>query len=175
MRPIDILDRAGKLTDLAFDSWILWTLYWKLGTNAIDVHLADHDAGNGPGAEDDAEAGDGEAEDDLEAEDDSELDNSFDSNNGVIPARIGVGTAFSMFNHDCKPNADWVPGTDPKKVVFRANRNIDKNEEITISYLCDEQLKDDVDGRRNIIKSWGFTCTCDRCIRELEDDGDFGT
>jgi len=89
-------------------------------------------------------------------------------------------------NHSCRPNAiiaepkadfdakrlpNGLKPADPLKKALIAIRDIQQGEEITIGYLCDDELLQPYHIRREMLESsYGFNCACDRCIDE-DDDG----
>eukprot|EP00929_Paragymnodinium_shiwhaense_P074475 TRINITY_DN38126_c0_g2_i1.p1 TRINITY_DN38126_c0_g2~~TRINITY_DN38126_c0_g2_i1.p1 ORF type:complete len:685 (+),score=114.40 TRINITY_DN38126_c0_g2_i1:173-2227(+) len=81
----------------------------------------------------------------------------------------------ARINHSCKPNAllvdvSWeeLTGDKPKKCII-ALRSIAKGEDITISYLPDEQLLQPRAERQAALDRWGFTCSCSRCLDSAGD------
>lgn len=82
-----------------------------------------------------------------------------------------LGTALfsvqSGFNHDCDPNAE--PFKDERDITgactIVARRDIAEGEEITISYLDDDDKSRDE--RQDALADYGFVCRCDRCENEL--------
>lgn len=81
------------------------------------------------------------------------------------PAELGDGLflTFSRMNHSCEPNASW--DTDlhgrPGVMSVRAERDIKKDEEITISYI--PVANRPVEKRRQMLRGWGFDCQCAKC------------
>lgn len=64
----------------------------------------------------------------------------------------------TFFNHSCKPNVLFFVNPDNKLVRFISNRNIKKEEELTISYI-DTRLS------KNILSNvYGFVCECELCL-----------
>ncbi|CAJ1424063.1 unnamed protein product [Effrenium voratum] len=67
----------------------------------------------------------------------------------------------SFHSHDCDPNANWV---SDGKLVLRARRPVSAGEEVTISYLSDEELFESTKERRMRLRlSKAFECRCQRC------------
>lgn len=65
----------------------------------------------------------------------------------------------SFFNHSCIPSL--MSRTVGNELVLTALRNIEKDEQLTISYeffLYEKKAK-----RQERLKRWGFQCNCDRC------------
>lgn len=72
----------------------------------------------------------------------------------------GVFLAASLFNHSCRPNLCYLRGEDGPGFQFIARREIKAGEELTISYLGD----DDLPGRRAYLREhYFFDCACERC------------
>lgn len=72
----------------------------------------------------------------------------------------------SMFNHSCEPNVEVTFPSNNSKAVFKAARDIQRNEELTISYV-DQTMN--VSARRRALKfGYGFNCQCPKCISEGE-------
>ncbi|KAH7103452.1 SET domain-containing protein [Auriculariales sp. MPI-PUGE-AT-0066] len=106
----------------------------------------------------------------------ADVHNSFGvwSGNGGIATSAGEMLGYgiwadgSFFNHQCAPNiADRT--REGRCWVFRTSRDVEQDEELTISYLSREELVElDVTARRQALaKSWGFQCGCSRCIEEI--------
>lgn len=83
---------------------------------------------------------------------------------------VGVGDGlyltFSRMNHSCEPNAAWAtncPGSPPGVMSVWAQRDIQPEEEIAISYIAKRELAEPVDRRRQRLRGWGFNCECSKC------------
>lgn len=74
----------------------------------------------------------------------------------------GCWPAASYFNHSCGPNIEKK--REGRVWHFRAGRDIDKGDELCITYLSGEERKLSR-GKRMLTlqKNWGFQCGCDRC------------
>eukprot|EP01084_Bolivina_argentea_P038896 71904_1 len=77
-----------------------------------------------------------------------------------------IFNTISRINHSCEANVKLklrdVNGCDVVAV-----RDIQKGEEITSSYLCEEELKMDVIQRRmKLLEEYVFYCECNRCCSE---------
>eukprot|EP00746_Dinoflagellata_sp_MGD_P064207 gnl/MRDRNA2_/MRDRNA2_26839_c0_seq1.p1 gnl/MRDRNA2_/MRDRNA2_26839_c0~~gnl/MRDRNA2_/MRDRNA2_26839_c0_seq1.p1 ORF type:complete len:584 (-),score=50.74 gnl/MRDRNA2_/MRDRNA2_26839_c0_seq1:287-2038(-) len=71
---------------------------------------------------------------------------------------------ISMCSHSCDPNCrTWGTGDIHSNFVVRARRNLSKNEEITITYLSEDDLLKGSLFRQRKLRSWNFTCACERC------------
>ena len=84
--------------------------------------------------------------------------------------------AVVRMNHSCEPNCGYfyrrkVCG-GPLNIVVYVLRDIQDGEELTISYISGGNFFDaEVRHRRDEIKRlFGFTCQCQRCMRESRDD-----
>jgi len=88
--------------------------------------------------------------------------NSFDCD-----ANVGYSGVIyflpAMSSHSCRPNCCWSFGSE-NSYVLRARRDIDEDEELTISYLSPQQLKWPTPERRQfLLDTKGFKCECERC------------
>ncbi|KAF7193315.1 Histone-lysine N-methyltransferase SMYD3 [Pseudocercospora fuligena] len=92
-----------------------------------------------------------------------------DVNNRAFPFRNTVSTDTgsglwchtSYANHSCIPNAEKSIIGD--LVVLRANRDIERREEVTISY---GEYTDQEDKQQAFDMVWGFRCKCELCEAE---------
>lgn len=73
----------------------------------------------------------------------------------------GLFLTFSRMNHSCAPNADWNTSHIPGVMLVWAAKDIQPEEEITISYIGG--LDQPVEKRRQRLAQWGFVCQCVRC------------
>ncbi|CAD7929953.1 unnamed protein product [Amoebophrya sp. A25] len=74
---------------------------------------------------------------------------------------------ISMCAHSCDPNCCWTYG-EGDSFVLRARRFVAAGEEITISYLQDDDLLKSTDVRRKKLENWKFSCKCDRCEEAID-------
>lgn len=86
--------------------------------------------------------------------------NCFTISDGELQ-EIGVGLypSLSLLNHDCRPNCVMV--FEGIKLRLRAVRDINPEEELTISYI--ETLSLTEDRQRQLEDQYHFTCHCQRC------------
>lgn len=63
----------------------------------------------------------------------------------------------SKFNHSCCPNIDYYYDEVNNTLSFYSNKEINKGEELTISYL-----KENVSSS-NLEYTYGFKCDCEKC------------
>ena len=71
----------------------------------------------------------------------------------------------SMLNHSCEPNAYRSFYKNDSSVCFiKATRDIEKDEEVTISYV--DLLMNVKERRESIRGQYGFECRCKRCLDE---------
>ena len=68
----------------------------------------------------------------------------------------------SFFNHSCQPNVIHI--RIGSKKVFQLSRNVEKDEELVISYTPFENIE--LEKRKQEIKEWFFDCICQRCINK---------
>jgi len=74
---------------------------------------------------------------------------------------------ISMCAHSCDPSCCWSYGDDDA-FVLRARRQLAKGEELTISYLTDDDLLKAIIIRRQKLNNWKFTCCCERCEEPID-------
>lgn len=86
--------------------------------------------------------------------------NSFEYSDDPVASAIYLQASFH--SHDCNPNANWV--ADDAGLTLRARHFIPAGQEVTISYLSDEELFESTSQRRMRLKiSKDFHCCCQRC------------
>lgn len=74
----------------------------------------------------------------------------------------GCWPAASYFNHSCGPNIEKK--REGRTWYFRAGRDIEKGQELCITYLSGEERKLSRGKRMlRLKKTWGFDCGCERC------------
>ncbi|EJD35329.1 SET domain-containing protein [Auricularia subglabra TFB-10046 SS5] len=79
----------------------------------------------------------------------------------------GIWPDASFFNHSCHPViAQRV--REGRTWSFVASRDAAPDEEVTISYLSADELRElNVEQRRQCLqRNWGFVCMCARCVEE---------
>jgi len=74
---------------------------------------------------------------------------------------------ISMCSHSCDPTCCWSYG-DEDAFVLRARIALTKDDELTISYLQDEDLLKGTAVRRQKLQNWRFTCSCPRCNLQVD-------
>ncbi|KAG5754006.1 hypothetical protein H9Q70_003343 [Fusarium xylarioides] len=72
----------------------------------------------------------------------------------------GLFTIFCRMNHSCTPNICWVYDEPTGFIEVYAVRDIDKDEEITNSYI---EVAISYQARMKELSNWGFTCQCAAC------------
>ncbi|KAF5562844.1 SET domain-containing protein [Fusarium napiforme] len=72
----------------------------------------------------------------------------------------GLFTTFCRMNHSCTPNICWVYDEPTGFMEVYAVRDIDKDEEITNSYI---EVAISHEARTKELSNWGFTCRCTAC------------
>ncbi len=78
---------------------------------------------------------------------------------------------LSRVNHSCEPNCIRVErkvGNDDVWVDIVALRNISDGEELTISYLADNETCQSWARRQSFLQGWKFTCCCAACSRLVD-------
>jgi hypothetical protein len=73
----------------------------------------------------------------------------------------------STMAHSCAPSTVWHFGQD-ESFCLRARVKLRPGDEITISYLGDEDLLRSIPERHKKTDGWLFECTCDRCQAEID-------
>ncbi|EZG66172.1 SET domain protein [Gregarina niphandrodes] len=74
---------------------------------------------------------------------------------------------ISNMAHSCEASATWHYA-DEDAFVLRARRHLAPGDEITISYINDDDLYKPVHIRRVKLSSWQFTCQCRRCTHSTD-------
>eukprot|EP00923_Selenidium_pygospionis_P020981 GHVN01036200.1.p1 GENE.GHVN01036200.1~~GHVN01036200.1.p1 ORF type:complete len:556 (-),score=132.48 GHVN01036200.1:555-2222(-) len=74
---------------------------------------------------------------------------------------------ISMMAHDCNSSACWHYG-EGDAFVLRARQFISEGDELTISYIGDEDLFKSTPIRREKLSGWQFICHCSRCDSETD-------
>ncbi|KAF4420383.1 SET domain-containing 5 [Fusarium acutatum] len=72
----------------------------------------------------------------------------------------GLFTIFCRMNHSCTPNTCWVYDEPTGFMEVYAVRDIDKDEEITNSYI---EVAISHQARMQELSNWGFRCQCTAC------------
>ncbi len=93
-------------------------------------------------------------------------DFSFSSNLFLAFKGYAFFPLLSTMNHSCEPNC-VVAYLDDSQVVVFACRDIAEGEELTISYVYSHL---ELEERRNQLKSYGFVCMCEKCMKEEEEE-----
>ncbi|XP_051868970.1 histone-lysine N-methyltransferase SMYD3 isoform X2 [Pristis pectinata] len=74
-------------------------------------------------------------------------------------AGIGLYPSMSLLNHSCDPNCVMV--FEGKLLRLRAVQQIQRNEELTVSYI--DVMATSQERRRQTEKQYCFTCDCQHC------------
>lgn len=74
---------------------------------------------------------------------------------------------ISMCAHSCDPSCCWSYGDDDA-FVLRARVALNRGDELTISYLQDEDLLKSTAVRQQKLQNWRFTCQCPRCCLRVD-------
>lgn len=78
----------------------------------------------------------------------------------------GLHPIFSLFNHSCEPNVDWMMDKADHLILhIRSFRDIKAGEQLFVeydAYAHDKPLA----SRRARLRSWFPCCNCSRCLRE---------
>ncbi|CAE8723254.1 unnamed protein product [Polarella glacialis] len=91
--------------------------------------------------------------------------NTFGVNSESGGSLVELLPGLSRLNHSCLPNALRGPGSEAGTVEVRAVRPVATGEELSISYLDEEQLLSPRARRRARLSGrWQFRCGCERCV-----------
>ncbi|KJP86127.1 hypothetical protein AK88_04250 [Plasmodium fragile] len=74
---------------------------------------------------------------------------------------------ISMLAHSCNSTACWHYGSDDS-FVLRARVKLSVGDELTISYLGDDDLYKSSNIRREKLTNWLFVCMCSRCTNPID-------
>ncbi|EUD65608.1 hypothetical protein C922_04114 [Plasmodium inui San Antonio 1] len=74
---------------------------------------------------------------------------------------------ISMLAHSCNSTACWHYGSDDS-FVLRARVKLSVGDELTISYLGDDDLYKSSNIRREKLINWLFVCMCSRCTNPID-------
>jgi hypothetical protein len=74
---------------------------------------------------------------------------------------------ISMCSHSCDPSCCWSYGEEDAFVI-RARVSLKAGDELTISYLQDEDLLKSTAVRQQKLQNWRFTCQCARCQLQID-------
>lgn len=89
----------------------------------------------------------------------------WDATHSMHETRLFVAGSFA--NHSCDPNTDYFVTSDTAELMFRAMRPIKSGEEITISYVDNNQ---NYEMRQTaLLATYGFHCNCFKCSYEEKD------
>jgi len=87
--------------------------------------------------------------------------NCLDQNERKHTQVLSLG--FALMNHCCQPNITWE--FEGNEVVLRANKDIEPDVELSVSYIEDQEMHKPAARRQQHILDTGkgFTCGCWRC------------
>ncbi|PFH34910.1 apical complex lysine methyltransferase [Besnoitia besnoiti] len=74
---------------------------------------------------------------------------------------------ISMMAHSCRASACWHYGEDDA-FILRARVKLQAGDELTISYIGDDDLFKSTNVRRDKVYGWLFTCQCIRCSAPVD-------
>eukprot|EP00747_Dinoflagellata_sp_TGD_P170232 gnl/TRDRNA2_/TRDRNA2_201269_c0_seq1.p1 gnl/TRDRNA2_/TRDRNA2_201269_c0~~gnl/TRDRNA2_/TRDRNA2_201269_c0_seq1.p1 ORF type:complete len:546 (+),score=55.98 gnl/TRDRNA2_/TRDRNA2_201269_c0_seq1:99-1736(+) len=86
----------------------------------------------------------------------------YDDNGLVMYNRL------SMCAHSCDPSCAQSRGYDANVCVLRARTALNKNDELTVSYLEEKDLLKATPTRQLLLQPWQFTCACERCSLQVD-------
>ncbi|CRH00022.1 SET domain protein, putative [Plasmodium relictum] len=79
---------------------------------------------------------------------------------------------ISMLAHSCNSTACWHYGENDS-FVLRARIKLNAGDELTISYLGDDDLYKSSNIRREKLTNWLFVCMCSRCTNPVDNSRGF--
>jgi hypothetical protein len=74
---------------------------------------------------------------------------------------------ISMCAHSCDPSCCWSYGEEDA-FVLRSRLALKKDDELTISYLQDDDLLKSIAVRQTKLQNWRFQCACTRCCLTVD-------
>ena len=74
----------------------------------------------------------------------------------------GVFPFSALFNHSCRPHAQWRPLSSGSAIVVHATRDVEAGEEIFVSYLPLSHIG--TKRLKSLRETHGFICQCERCF-----------
>jgi hypothetical protein len=97
--------------------------------------------------------------------DDDPIDDRINTNNFEVTidgvSQSALFPEIAMLNHDCRPNAAYFWDESTMSHYVHAIRDIMPGEEITITYVDNEQER--AKRVRKLERNWGFQCGCSSC------------
>jgi len=87
-----------------------------------------------------------------------------------LEGQLDLMFAGSMFEHSCEPNCfagNWRRSASMPR-LYRALRDIEVGEALSISYMQLPELYLPTAGRAEVLAPWGFRCSCPRCTSQPE-------
>lgn len=95
--------------------------------------------------------------------------NTWENKEGGIEF-LGLSPPFSLFNHSCRPNVEWVFGKDGTTIEIKTLRPIRAGDELYISYLQSWDLVLGRIERKKKLVHWFPECQCLKCKEEEEEE-----
>merc|ERR1712137_810665 len=83
------------------------------------------------------------------------------------PDGLVLYNRISMCAHSCDPTCCWSYGEEDA-FVLRGRIALKPGDELTISYLQDDDLLKSTIVRRQKLQNWQFTCACPRCSLHVD-------
>lgn len=77
----------------------------------------------------------------------------------------------SRFNHACVPNVESRITADGRYQA-KLLRDVEAGEELTVTYIWDEERSSAKERRFELLKKWGFECLCPPCVEGAVVAGD---
>ncbi|KAH8919065.1 hypothetical protein BT69DRAFT_1285159 [Atractiella rhizophila] len=86
------------------------------------------------------------------------------STSGSEMLGYGLWPDAAYFNHSCSPNVRKE--RKGRNWTFWVSRDVEKDEELCISYLGGDEETAGVKERAVRLQEWGFECRCEKCVLE---------
>mmetsp|Transcript_6926 Transcript_6926/g.12290 ORF Transcript_6926/g.12290 Transcript_6926/m.12290 type:complete len:510 (+) Transcript_6926:105-1634(+) len=89
-------------------------------------------------------------------------------------APLDLNFAGSMFEHSCSPNCfvsnrNWQRSSfTAEEKCYRTHRSVAKGEALSIDYLMLPDTYLPFKERSELLRQWGFSCSCDRCLQQVD-------
>ena len=97
--------------------------------------------------------------------DDDQIDDRITTNNFEVSidevSQSALFPEIAMLNHECRPNAAYFFDEQTMTHFIHATRPIYPGEEITITYINNEDVREQ--RMKTLLRNWGFTCSCSTC------------
>ena len=101
---------------------------------------------------------------------DNSFPNEIESNSDHFGASLNEGTHLyflhSYLNHSCQPNLKFSFTEKPKEIVFEASENIERDQQLFISYVPTKYLSSKEQRDHHLLMHGICDCCCEKCKKE---------